>query len=89
VKFVFTIHAEEKLQTKEAKLLGISKNKIVEAIRHPITVDKTLNPHRNIGRLSNTLSLAVIWREENGIILIITFFPAEKGRYEGKILRRR
>lgn len=86
MKIVFTIHTKEKLQTKEAKLIGINRKKIIDAFKKPITVDRTLNPHRNIGALSDTLSLVVIWKVKNGIIQVITFYPAEKGRYESKIL---
>ena len=86
---ILTIHATEKLKTKEAKSLGIDKRKIISTVKQPITTDKTLNPYRSIGKLTDMLSLAVIWKKEGGIIKIITFYPAEKGRYESKILRRR
>lgn len=89
VKIELTLHAKEKLKTKESKLLKITKKIIIDAIKKPIGVDRNLSPHRSTDKLNDDLSLAVIWKEEDGIIRIITFFPAEKGRYESKILRRR
>ncbi len=86
MKIVFTSHAKEKLQSKEAKVLGIKKKLVVQVIHKPIVVNKDLDPHQSIGVLNEELSLAVIWKKENDIIKVITFYPAEKGRYESKIL---
>ena len=89
MKVVFTIHAKGKLLTNEVKALGITRKKIIESLRQPLVINKKVNPHHSIGELNDELSLAVIWKTESGIIKVITFYPAEKGRYESKILRRR
>ena len=86
MKVIFTLHAKEKLLTIEAKLLKITQKTVTDILNIPLTVNKNLNPHRSIGKLNNKLSLVVIWKTENGIIKVITFYPAEKGRYENKIL---
>ncbi len=82
MKIVFTSHAEDKIKTKEAKLLSIYKEKILEILKKPNLVDKSINPHKSIGGLNSELSLVIVWKMENGIIKIITFYPAKKGRYE-------
>lgn len=89
MKILLTEHAKEKLRAIESRAIGIDKKKIVNTVKKPLMIDKSMNPHRSIGKLSEILSLAVIWKEEDGIIKIITFYPAEKGRYENKVLRRR
>lgn len=88
-KIVFTIHAKEKLLSVEAKLLKITQKKITDILKSPLVVNKRVNPHKNIGNFNDQLSLVVIWKTENDIIKVITFYPAEKGRYESKILQRR
>lgn len=89
MKIIFTIHANEKLLAPEIRRLEITKEKIIETLKQPLTLNKDVNPHQSIGELNNELSLAVIWKIESGIIKVVTFYPAEKGRYESKILRRR
>ena len=89
MKVILTLHAKEKLLTAEAKILGITRKKITDTLRKPLVKNKNMNPHQSVGELNSDLSLAVIWKQESGIIKVITFYPAEKGRYESKILRRR
>ena len=89
MKIAFTIHVKDKLQEKESKDLEIDREKIINVLKHPIVIDKNKNPHQSVGSLNEKLSLSVIWKVENDIIKAITFYPAEKGRYESKILRRR
>lgn len=89
MKIVFTKHAEEKLQEEEPKLLEITKKKIIYVLKRPVIINKTINPHRSIGTLNDELSLVVIWKIENTTIKVVTFYPAERGRYEGKISRGR
>lgn len=89
MRIILTIHVKDKLKEKEAKELGITRKKIFEVLRNPIAVDKNKNPHQSIGEFSDNLSFCVIWKVEDGIIKAITFYPAEKGRYENKILQRR
>lgn len=87
MKIIYTKHAEEKLLTRESKKFLITKNKIEMVIRKPVIKELLLiNVTRSIGSLDKSHSLCVVYREENGTIKVITFFPAEKGRYESKIL---
>lgn len=90
MKVIFTLHVEEKLLEEDSRDLGITKDKIIAVLEDPIITDKKVHPHHSVGSLDNELSLNVIWKtEKGGIIKAITFYPAEKGRYESKILRRR
>ncbi len=89
MKIIFTLHAKEKLLTPEIKNLTINHNKIINILKNPGVVDKTVDPHQSIGHLTDELSLSVIWKVEKGRIKVVTFYPAGKGRYENKILQRR
>ena len=89
MKVIFTKHALSKLQEKESKSLNITKAKIISVLRNPTTTDKSIYPSRKVGKLNEELSLCVIYKVEKSIHIVITFYPAEKGRYESKVLRRR
>ena len=87
VQYVYTIHAEEKLTLPRVKKLRINKKRIERIIKKPIVVDASEQPVLiAIGNLTKTLSLCVVYRRVEEVIRIITFYPAEKGRYERKIL---
>jgi len=85
----YTKHVYDKLKLQEIIELKINLKTIAGILKNPNTVDESIEPHQSIGSLSRTLSLSVIWKREDGIIKVITFYPARKGRYESKILRRR
>ncbi len=81
-KFFYTRHAEDKLQEIEAKKFQISKNKLEVIIEKPQVLQDVQQVKRAMGKLDSTHSLCVIYKQELDAIKIITFFPAEKGRYE-------
>lgn len=86
-KYIYTIHAELKLKRPEIKKLGITRRKIQKVVENPVALDKSEDPvYIVIGRLTDKLSLSVAYRRVEEGIRVITFYPAEKGRYESKIL---
>lgn len=89
MKVKYTKHVLEKLREKEAKTLGITKTKIIEALSNPTVIDRSIFPHRAVKEFSSTLSLCVIYKIDEGSTVVITFYPAGKGRYESKVLGRR
>ncbi len=89
MRIVFTKHVKDKLKEEEVKKVGITKEKILKVLNEPEVVDKEILPHHSIGKLDENLSLNVFWKVENNLRKVITFYPAGKGRYESKILRRR
>ena len=90
MKYEYTIHAKKKLKLSVYIKLGISKKKIQDTIENPKIIDKSEDPvYIAISDLTQDLSLCVPYRKIggiSGIIRVITFYPAEKGRYERKIL---
>ncbi len=89
MKIVFTKHVHDKLKTKESTDLGIKLKTLEGILKNPTIVDKSVDPQQTVGKLTQNLSLSIIWKVDGGIIKVITFYPARKGRYESKILRRR
>lgn len=89
MKIVYTKHAADKFQDKEVIKLGIKREHINRVLKNPLAEDKNIIPHQSVGKFSNELSLSVIWKMGKDAIIVITFYPAGKGRYESKILQRR
>lgn len=89
VKIVYTKHAIDKFQDKEVIKLGIRREHVNRVLKNPLAEDKNIIPHQSVGKFSDELSLSVIWKVEKSVIIVITFYPAGKGRYESKILQRR
>lgn len=61
----------------------LTKADIVNVIKNPKHIDKETDPPKIIA--SKTLDkkhiLRIVYKIEDGIIYVITFYPAEKGRY--------
>jgi hypothetical protein len=83
VKIKYTKHAELKLI--DLSELGIKINKVFirKIINKPAHIDKTSDYPNLIfsGNLSKGHILRIVCKEEDGIIKVITFYPAKKGRY--------
>ena len=90
MKFIYTLHAENKLKRPEITKLEIDKEKIEKIVLMPNVIDKSEYPVIiAVGRLTAKLSLCVAYRKIGRSWRVITFYPAEKGRYERKILQAR
>lgn len=89
MKIIFTKHVKDKLLKEESRRLGITGAHIKQVLENPVIEDKKIIPHQSIGKFNDELSLSVIWKMEKNVIIVITFYPAGKGRYESKILQRR
>ena len=85
----YTKHVFDKLKLPEVVKLKINLEDINKVLKEPEVVNKSIEPHQSTSKLTMELSLSVIWKIEDGIIKVITFYPAKKGRYESKILRGR
>ena len=85
----FSQHAREKLDDSASRQLGISRERIIEVLRQPACIETSDLPLvMAVGPLTSTLSLCVVYKLVGGGVRVITFFPARRGRYEGKILPR-
>jgi uncharacterized DUF497 family protein len=86
----FSKHALKKLEDSRSKRLEITKESIKMILSKPDLIDNSDYPLlMAVGRLHGNLSLCIIYKFVEEDIKVITFFPAERGRYESKILFRR
>lgn len=83
MKIVFTKHALRKFKTHEAAGWKFSKKDIKETIKSPYFSET--NVERGVSlvlkKWDTDHDLRVIYRQDNDIITVITFYPTEKGRY--------
>lgn len=85
--YVYKRHAEEKLRETEPKRLHITKKLITKILDTPDAIDMSDEPVRiAMGKLSSHHTLCIVYRYEENVMHIITFFPARRGRYESKVL---
>ena len=83
---IFTKHAEEKLATKEGEKFKITKQTIIKLLdKPPLEEQLPKGIIRAVGVLNEIYALCVVYKRESGIIKVITFFPARKGRYDNQI----
>ena len=84
---MYTLHARSKFTLPEIKKLRIGLKQVEETIENPEVIDSSEEPVLiAISSLNDRLSLCVAYRKVEEGIRVITFYPAEKGRYESKIL---
>jgi len=84
VNIVYTKHAQKKFE--DLAKLGIKVTKILvkQVVTNPQHQAKDPSSEHNTiasRELDRNLVLRVVYRVEDGIILVITFYPSEKGRY--------
>lgn len=83
MKFIYTEHAEEKLQRKDIKAFGINKKLLESAVLTPdYPVRKTsTGEFAAISNLKGLYILRVIYANMAFDTKIITFHVAKRGRY--------
>ena len=79
----FTQHAEEKFKILRFHQCEISKEMVVETINNPNLIDRSRIPLLIAQKKINTFHvLRVVYKEENSIKIIITFYPGRRKQYE-------
>ena len=85
MKIVFSRHAElDKFKKLAEHNFYLTKSQVIDVVKNPEHEDKVSDTPKIIS--SKTIDdrhvLRVVYKHEiGGIIKIITFYPAEKGRY--------
>ncbi|MBI4085729.1 MAG: DUF4258 domain-containing protein [Candidatus Liptonbacteria bacterium] len=79
----FTKHALEKFAILEKYKVYVSKADIIEAVQNPDFIDDSRRPLRIAQRdFDNARVLRVVYKEELGVKVVITFYPGRKNQYE-------
>ncbi len=84
MKISFTKHAQvDKFALLKKHKFMISRKIIKEVIKNPDHIDEESDAPRIIASKSIDAKhvLRVVYKREGDIITVITFYPAEKGRY--------
>ena len=78
----FTKHALEKFSVLKRHGVLISRNKVLQTVTNPRTVDKSRLPLLIAqSDLQRDLVLRVVYRVESGKMVVITFYPGRKSQY--------
>ena len=83
MKIVFTKHTIGKFDKFREDGIVIPKSEVDRVIKHPDHVDKESDKPKIIASktFNSRLILRVVYKVEGGIITVITFYLAKKGRY--------
>lgn len=83
MKIVFTKHAESNFEKFKKYKITIPRKMVLMTIKSPDHVDGESDKPKIIASktFSLRLVLRVVYKVEDGIITIITFYLAKKGRY--------
>ena len=83
MRIVFTRHAEKKIKDLAKLSVYVKKSFIKSILTKPLHLDTKSDPPKKIvsGKFDKTRILRIVYREEDDIITVITFYPAKKGRY--------
>lgn len=74
---------ESKIPLLNERGYKIKTEKIKKILSHPDDIDAESDPPKIIasGKLDRKHVLRIVYKVEDGIIKVITVYPAEKGRY--------
>ena len=79
----FTKHALDKFVTLKQHNFSVSKNQVLEIVTHPDRLDHSRLPLIIAqGEFDRSHVLRVVYKQEKGIIKVITFYPGRKKQYE-------
>lgn len=83
MKLKYTKHASHKFKYLSEVGVQVSRELVSEILAHPAHVDAISDFPNKIasGRLDKSHVLRIVYREEGVTMVIITFYPARKGRY--------
>ena len=81
--FHFTKHAKDKFIKVRYAGFALSKKQVQETIQHPNKVEEKPDGTFIATKILDSIYiLRVVYREEDDIIVIITFYPARRKDYE-------
>jgi len=79
----FTKHAEEKFDILKRHKFSISKEQVIETIKNPEGIDRSRLPLLIAQKkFDKTHVLRVVYKQEEGLIKVITFYPGRRKQYE-------
>jgi hypothetical protein len=85
-KIVYGTHAEEKFEILKRHGVVVSKRQVRETLRKPEKVDEGFRGRKVAQRkISEKHVLRVVYEETQKELVVVTFYPGRRSRYEGSI----
>ena len=83
MKINYTKHAKKKFKDLEKLGVLVKKELVTKGVKEPLNIDEISDDPKKIAsiELDKNHILRIVYKEEHGKIVIITFYPAKKGRY--------
>ena len=82
----FTDHARRKFRVLEDLGFKVQEDIISRIVTQPQVVQRTWKDRfAAVGALTSSHLLRVVFEKENGNIVVVTFYPVRRSRYEGKL----
>lgn len=80
---IFTKHAENKFEILKRHKFLISKKQVIKTLDYPDLIDKSRSPLLIAQRkIDLNYVLRVVYKQEFGVIKVITFYPGRRKQYE-------
>ncbi|MGH7782477.1 MAG: DUF4258 domain-containing protein [Candidatus Binatia bacterium] len=85
-KIVYGTHAQEKFEILKRHGVAVSKKQVRETLRRPEKVDEGFRGRKVAQRqISAKHVLRVVYEETQKEIVVVTFYPGRRSRYESSI----
>ena len=86
MKIRYTSHAKRKFDILKRYGINYTKSQIEDVLKNPEKVEGS-RKNRKVAQkqISSNLLIRVVYEEKNNDMLIITFYPARRKRYENKL----
>ncbi len=78
----FTRHALEKFEMLKHYGFETNEKQVIEAVLHPERLDEKNNQFFATKIISPKLALRVVYENRKGFLVIITFYPVRRERYD-------
>lgn len=85
MEFHFTKHASEKFEILKRHSIKVSKALVIEILENPDLIDYSRLPLKIAqGEFDKNRVLRIVYKEQEEVKIIITFYPGRKEQYEKK-----
>jgi len=78
----FTKHAEQKFADLAELGFVVTREQVIETIHNPDSIDRAIDPPIAQKVISKQHLLRVVFVEEDDKIVVVTFYPGAKKRYD-------
>ena len=82
----FTDHARRKFRVLEGLGFEVGEDTVSRIVVQSRVVERTWKERFvTVGQVNSRHLLRIVFEKENGNIVVVTFYPVRRGRYEGKL----